>query len=66
MLAVVQPVTWFFIGMMRVNERLRTMGYSTVFGQRATLFYSPTYGPAYLYDYQGRGRTYTLSWSMDY
>jgi iron complex outermembrane receptor protein len=33
--------------------------YSTVWGQRATLFYSPTYGPAYLYDYQGRGRTYT-------
>ena len=40
--------------------------YSTVWGQRATLFYSPTYGPAYLYDYQGRGRTYTLTWSLAY
>ncbi|MGX1017367.1 hypothetical protein AB7M33_000043 [Pseudomonas sp. Y3 TE3536] len=30
------------------------------------MFYAPTYGPAYLYDYQGRGRTYTLTWSMAY
>lgn len=40
--------------------------YSTVWGQRATLFYSPTYGPEYLYDYQGRGRTYTLTWNLVY
>ncbi len=40
--------------------------YSTVWGQRAEIFYSPYYGPAYLYDYQGRGRTYTLTWSVDY
>ncbi|MFG6175981.1 TonB-dependent receptor [Halomonas sp. THAF12] len=40
--------------------------YSTVWGQRAAMFYSPYYGPEYLYDYQGRGRTYTLTWSMDY
>ncbi|MFY0992484.1 TonB-dependent receptor [Halomonas sp. C05BenzN] len=40
--------------------------YSTVWGQRAAMFYSPFYGPEYLYDYQGRGRTYTLTWSMDY
>ncbi|WP_136066485.1 TonB-dependent receptor [Modicisalibacter radicis] len=40
--------------------------YSTVWGQRAALFYSPQYGPEYLYDYQGRGRTYTLSWSHEY
>ncbi|NWN81474.1 MAG: TonB-dependent receptor [Halomonas sp.] len=40
--------------------------YSTVWGQRATMFYSPYYGPEYLYDYQGRGRTYTLNWSMSY
>ncbi|CAE6881098.1 Ferric aerobactin receptor [Ectopseudomonas oleovorans] len=38
--------------------------YSTVWGQRATLFYSPTYGPAYLYDYQGRGRTFTLGYEV--
>ncbi|SHJ83707.1 TonB-dependent receptor [Halomonas caseinilytica] len=40
--------------------------YSTVWGQRAAMFYSPYYGPEYLYDYQGRGRTYTLGWSMSY
>ncbi|MDT8896041.1 TonB-dependent receptor [Halomonas sp. I1] len=40
--------------------------YSTVWGQRAAMFYSPYYGPEYLYDYQGRGRTYTLGWSMAY
>lgn len=40
--------------------------YSTVWGQRAAMFYSPYYGPEYLYDYQGRGRTYTLNWTMDF
>ncbi|OBX33926.1 ferric aerobactin receptor precursor [Halomonas elongata] len=40
--------------------------YSTVWGQRAAMFYSPYYGPEYLYDYQGRGRTFTLGWSMAY
>ena len=40
--------------------------YSTVWGQRAALFYSPTYGPAYLYDYQGRGRTFTVGWQVEY
>ena len=47
-------------------QNLLDKQYSTVWGQRATLFYSPTYGPEYLYDYQGRGRTYTLTWSMAY
>lgn len=47
-------------------QNLLDKQYSTVWGQRATLFYSPAYGPAYLYDYQGRGRTYTLTWSMAY
>ncbi|KTC35468.1 hypothetical protein AO265_16810 [Pseudomonas sp. ABAC61] len=47
-------------------QNLLDKQYSTVWGQRAKLFYSPTYGPEYLYDYQGRGRTYTLSWSMAY
>ncbi|MBZ9558963.1 MULTISPECIES: TonB-dependent receptor [unclassified Modicisalibacter] len=40
--------------------------YSTVWGQRAAMFYSPYYGPEYLYDFQGRGRTYTLTWSKSY
>lgn len=47
-------------------QNLLDKQYSTVWGQRATLFYAPTYGPAYLYDYQGRGRTYTLTWSLAY
>ncbi|MBC2658647.1 TonB-dependent receptor [Pseudomonas sp. MSSRFD41] len=47
-------------------QNLLDKQYSTVWGQRAKLFYSPTYGPEYLYDYQGRGRTYTLSWTMAY
>lgn len=47
-------------------QNLLDRQYSTVWGQRATMFYSPTYGPAYLYDYQGRGRTYTLTWAMTY
>lgn len=47
-------------------QNLLDKQYSTVWGQRATLFYAPTYGPANLYDYQGRGRTYTLSWSIAY
>ncbi|SHF55435.1 iron complex outermembrane recepter protein [Modicisalibacter ilicicola DSM 19980] len=47
-------------------QNLLNKEYSTVWGQRAAMFYSPYYGPEYLYDYQGRGRTYSLSWSMDY
>jgi len=47
-------------------QNLLNKEYSTVWGQRAALFYSPTYGPQYLYDYQGRGRTYTLTWSLAY
>ncbi|WP_416884764.1 TonB-dependent receptor [Marinospirillum sp.] len=47
-------------------QNLLDNSYSTVWGQRATMFYSPYYGPEYLYDYQGRGRTYTLAWSHDF
>lgn len=47
-------------------QNLLDESYSTVWGQRAAMFYSPYYGPEYLYDYQGRGRTYSLTWSMDY
>ncbi len=47
-------------------ENLTDKQYSTVWGQRATMFYSPYYGPEYLYDYQGRGRTYSLTWSHQY
>lgn len=47
-------------------QNLLDKSYSTVWGQRAEMFYAPTYGPAYLYDFQGRGRTFSLTWSMDY
>lgn len=40
--------------------------YSTVWGQRATAFYSPAYGPEYLFNFQGRGRTYTINWTATY
>lgn len=47
-------------------QNLLDKSYSTVWGQRSAALYSPVYGPEYLYDYQGRGRTYTLNWVMDY
>ncbi|MEA3250854.1 MAG: TonB-dependent receptor [Pseudomonadota bacterium] len=47
-------------------QNLTDEQYSTVWGQRAAMFYSPYYGPEYLYDYQGRGRTYSLTWSHQY
>ncbi|TFH86178.1 TonB-dependent receptor [Billgrantia azerbaijanica] len=47
-------------------QNLLNESYSTVWGQRAAMFYSPYYGPEYLYDYQGRGRTYALTWSLEY
>ncbi|WP_084155925.1 TonB-dependent receptor [Halomonas halocynthiae] len=47
-------------------DNLLDKEYSTVWGQRAAMFYSPYYGPEYLYDYQGRGRTFTLGWTMDF
>lgn len=47
-------------------QNLTDKQYSTIWGQRAAMFYSPYYGPEYLYDYQGRGRTYSLNWSHQY
>lgn len=47
-------------------QNLLDRRYSTVWGQRAALFYSPAYGPAYLYDYQGRGRTFTLGYEVEF
>ncbi|WP_058911390.1 ferric aerobactin receptor IutA [Entomohabitans teleogrylli] len=38
--------------------------YTTVWGQRAPLFYSPTYGSPALYDYKGRGRTFGVNYSL--
>lgn len=45
-------------------ENLFDRDYTTVWGQRAPLYYSPGYGPASLYDYKGRGRTFGLSYSL--
>ncbi len=46
-------------------ENLLDKSYSTVWGQRATLFYA-SFGPEYLFDFQGRGRTFALNWSYSY
>ncbi|SFR60081.1 iron complex outermembrane recepter protein [Marinobacter daqiaonensis] len=40
--------------------------YSTVWGQRSVIFYTPFYGPEEMFDYKGQGRTYTLTYSVDY
>lgn len=45
-------------------ENLLDRDYSTVWGQRAPLHYSPGYGPASLYDYKGRGRTFGVNYSV--
>ena len=46
-------------------ENLLDKSYTTVWGQRAIQFYS-SYGPEYLFDFQGRGRTFALNWSYRY
>lgn len=45
-------------------ENLLNREYTTVWGQRAPLYYSPGYGPASLYDYKGRGRTFGVNYSV--
>ena len=45
-------------------ENLLVRDYTTVWGQRAPMYYSPGYGPASLYDYKGRGRTYGVNYSV--
>ncbi|EOX8516485.1 ferric aerobactin receptor IutA [Salmonella enterica] len=45
-------------------ENLFDRDYITVWGQRAPMYYSPGYGPASLYDYKGRGRTFGLNYSV--
>lgn len=39
--------------------------YSTIWGQRSVIFYS-AYGPEEMFDYKGRGRTYTLTYTAEY
>ncbi|MGZ0721197.1 ferric aerobactin receptor IutA [Kluyvera cryocrescens] len=45
-------------------ENLFDRDYTTVWGQRAPLYYSPASGPASLYDYKGRGRTFGVNYSV--
>lgn len=45
-------------------ENLLDKDYTTVWGQRAPLLYSPTYGSPSLYEYKGRGRTFGLNYSV--
>lgn len=45
-------------------ENLLDKDYTTVWGQRAPILYSPTYGAPGLYSYKGRGRTFGLNYSV--
>ncbi|MDQ9442798.1 hypothetical protein, partial [Serratia marcescens] len=45
-------------------ENLLDKEYTTVWGQRAPILYSPTYGSPELYSYKGRGRTFGLNYSV--
>ncbi|MGG7668598.1 TonB-dependent siderophore receptor [Yersinia sp. J1] len=47
-------------------ENLLDTEYTTIWGQRAQVFYSPLYGPASLYDFKGRGRTFNLGYSVTF
>lgn len=45
-------------------ENLLDKDYTTVWGQRAPILYSPTYGSPDLYTYKGRGRTFGVNYSV--
>ncbi|WP_319930750.1 TonB-dependent siderophore receptor [Xenorhabdus santafensis] len=45
-------------------ENLLDTNYTTIWGQRARVFYSPGYGAPELYSYKGRGRAFGLSYSV--
>lgn len=40
--------------------------YTTTWGQRAQSFYGGFYGPDEMFDYKGRGRTYSLTYAVQY
>ena len=44
-------------------QNLTNKDYTTVWGQRAQLFYS-AYAPANTFDFRGRGRTYSLTYNV--
>lgn len=47
-------------------ENLLDKDYSTLWGQRAAYFYSPTYGPEKMFDYHGRGRTFAINYHLSW
>lgn len=47
-------------------ENLLNKDYVTLWGQRASLLYSPTYGSSALYEYKGRGRTFGLNYALTF
>ena len=47
-------------------ENLLNEAYVTIWGQRAPLLYSPTYGSSSLYEYKGRGRTFGLNYALTF
>ena len=47
-------------------ENLLNEDYVTIWGQRAPLLYSPTYGSSSLYEYKGRGRIFGLNYALTF
>ena len=47
-------------------QNLFNRDYTTTWGQRAKLFYSPRFGPQELYDFKGRGRTFFVNYKVSY
>ncbi|HGY2535145.1 TPA: hypothetical protein ACNVR2_006316, partial [Pseudomonas aeruginosa] len=46
-------------------QNLLDKDYTTVWGQRAQVYYGGL-APAGLFDYKGRGRTYSLTYSVEF
>lgn len=47
-------------------ENLFDRDYTTIWGQRAQVWYVPYYGPNELYDFKGRGRTFSLTYNVKF
>ncbi|PAU81730.1 TonB-dependent siderophore receptor [Halovibrio salipaludis] len=68
------PTTFDLQGTQRLPAGEMTLGinnvfdkqYTTVWGQRAQLLYEPYVGTTAPFEFKGRGRTYTLSYSIKY
>ena len=68
------PTTFDLLGTQKLPAGELTLGinnifdkqYTTVWGQRAQLFYEPSIGTTAPFEFKGRSRTYTLSYSIEY